>query len=256
MLGYVDITEFVKDQGYGWYYCGGTTVKSNRSDDKFTSWRIVVIEEGESLPVKNLKLYLGGLHWQGNSNNFTIDQIVSSQNAKTQLLFFADGTRNDEEGKINIAMYDMNGTRKNVEAYPSGVSGQTYINQRTQQKSIMELMTKYGKLIRDIRTYHLQFTETRNGRILTHNPVGGDSELIEISNPFNNAIQRIDSSIYSRNHMLLSGMGLAIDLYVPTYQAEITSTMGYDGNMTIKGSTSNVFAKDAQTRTLQYDNGN
>lgn len=59
--GYTDITDFVKDNGYGTYYVADIPFDnwSGEKGDTFCSWNIVVIEENDDIDIRALKLRMG-----------------------------------------------------------------------------------------------------------------------------------------------------------------------------------------------------
>jgi len=56
-FGYVDITDYVKKYGYGWYYC--CNVPFRNSSDASADWKIVVVEKNENLHNRLVKLTFG-----------------------------------------------------------------------------------------------------------------------------------------------------------------------------------------------------
>ena len=42
--GWIDVTDFVKENGYGWYYCCNIPYNMTSGGDNFSCWRLVVIE--------------------------------------------------------------------------------------------------------------------------------------------------------------------------------------------------------------------
>ena len=56
-FGYVDITDYVKQYGYGWYYC--CNIPFRFSSDASADWKIVVVEKNENLHDRLVKLEFG-----------------------------------------------------------------------------------------------------------------------------------------------------------------------------------------------------
>ena len=81
--GYIDVTEFVKDQGYGWYYCCNVPYyySNSFSSDQYSSWKLIVIEENSDLPLRALTLKLG---YKSTSNNSAASVAINSKNIMTK----------------------------------------------------------------------------------------------------------------------------------------------------------------------------
>ena len=56
-FGYVDITEYIRKYGYGWYYCCNVPFRNN--SDASADWKIVVVEKNENLHNRLIKLTFG-----------------------------------------------------------------------------------------------------------------------------------------------------------------------------------------------------
>lgn len=76
-FGYVDITDYVKKYGYGWYYC--CNVPFRNSSDASADWKIVVVEKNENLHNRLIKLTFG--------------KVVNTQNAWSKISVSGDGIR-------------------------------------------------------------------------------------------------------------------------------------------------------------------
>lgn len=76
-FGYVDITDYVKKYGYGWYYC--CNVPFRNSSDASADWKIVVVEKNENLHNRLVKLTFG--------------KVVNTANAWSTISVSGDGIR-------------------------------------------------------------------------------------------------------------------------------------------------------------------
>ncbi len=149
--GYVDVTEFVKEQGYGDYIGKDIPYLDIRpglndkgqgvgtSEDKFASWKLIVIEENEENDIKSINLKLGGVQTKGTTQDKIDVQInrkevgIKKDNPKGQLLISVEGTENSgqvtfngnpltgesrADGKFFIARPEINGEVMDIARYP------------------------------------------------------------------------------------------------------------------------------------------
>lgn len=111
-VGYIDITQFIKENGYGWYYvCNVPYDKTNHKSgvDVFADWKIIVIEENPNIPIRLLSLSIGCVAASKNGTAMTINgegiQTASDGNITGQLLYSIAGADPTPSTQKNWVQY-------------------------------------------------------------------------------------------------------------------------------------------------------
>ena len=246
--GYIDVTDFVKKNGYGWYYVCNipynmeyTTIGS----DQFAGWKLIVVEENFDIPMRMLKLKIGSQNIIGQKQTSMIS--VSGEGIKTtrtgdvtgQFLFGMSGADPSGEIQANSVMYSCSDSeeedKKEYKSFSTKSNVRTVINPLNfissrngiplQSESIFENPVYFN---------NGNFVQTNtNGSYLSGS---GDLELLDIS-PSSEYYHDVkldgDRNVVSFKFetvtdcaLMTSVLGIAVDIDVPVYENEYT--INYD----------------------------
>lgn len=129
IMGYIDITDFVKDEGYGMYYCVNIPFVYGYSYDdviyhgyleydRYASWDIVVVEEDDTLPIRELNLKIGL------ANTRSTEAEPKEYNIKIG----NNGVKSKSQGQVNgQILYALDG----VDRTPGNVKQEIKLNEIT-----------------------------------------------------------------------------------------------------------------------------
>lgn len=238
-LGYVDITDWFIENGYGWYYV--CNIPYIRTADMSADWKIVVIEENEKLPVRMLRLQFGSASTKSSYKYLVLDGdgIVTKKNGNVtgQLLYNLSNGDGAGSGRVQIGTGNSDSYTKYTYTGIDSVNG---IRQATapitfqKTRNTIPILTKtnYGK-----NYYYLDSLD-----------VGSDVELLDIdgTNDYHNiTIPNNQKKIVLRyssggSYTLATNIiGMAIDIdvsdYVSVQKADLLDDD--DGRVTINGTT-------------------
>ncbi len=256
--GYIDITEFVAKEGYGWYYvCNIPYFYNTQTVDQYASWKIIVIEENENLPIKALSLKLGGE--LASSTTITVDINVGGIKSKSkgdvngQILYSIDG--GDDVLNSNFLKF-VSGKQTNSQIYTNPKSNKVL---RTNFFPLPRILTRNGSILNTLEKYSdelennagfLGFSYTYNGKKYTvdNKRMGSDGELIDIGPEYTENTIKIGNSeknfsfSYTAKDVVLqaTALGLAMDIEYPEYETEINSIVSNKNDVHISGYTKNV----------------
>lgn len=235
-----DVTDFVKDQGYGTYaginvpYRNFNTISS--STDHFAAWKLVVVEEQPQLPTRMARLKFGGARVAAGSS--TTVEISGAG------LFVAN-----EEGTLPTgeSLVSMDG----CDAYDS----QQYLQYRTDTNTTLTniadtVTAPFYRPPNSFFSFHIDIDgeeiETNPGPSLSIRGQSGvtgsvpfmahntDLSLMTVNNPDNPGSIRLEggeqevwvSAYTSSQPTLLSALGLAVDIVVPEFETELVISNG------------------------------
>lgn len=258
--GYIDVTDFVQKNGYGWYYvCNipysidGTSLTS----DQFAGWKLIVIEENYNVPMRMLKLKLGSQNVLGAGESSSIS--ISGQGIKTtrttdvtgQFLFGMAGA-DPSSIQGNSILYSCSNDEKDISyktiTTKSGVrtpvNPLTFISSRNGNPLDMEV-----KFDNPIYFDGTSYSETNvNGSYLAG---AGDLELLDISSTsdfYHDVKLDKDKSLISFKFetvtdcaLMTSVLGIAVDIDVPVYDNQCNISYNKDTNQfTVEGTFTNI----------------
>lgn len=238
--GFIDVTDFVKECGYGWYYCCNIPyVKSG--PDSYAGWRLIVIEEDETLPLRKLELQLGCLEGGSKKTILTIKgdglRTISSGNVTGQLLygFFNEDPLLSTPDVIKMKYKNPNGVETLIE---------TVNGLRNSNRTIGLVMSRNGEYISNYDTRPTQYYYTKDGKFLTSKQTdswkisGADTELLDVTGKTNvhnvvfqnNATQVDIIAEVGGCSVNLDVMGAVSDVEVPLYRIEELKAIDHDKN--------------------------
>lgn len=239
----VDITDFVKEQGWGTYaginipYCQRQS--PNIGTDFFAAWKIIVIEEDPSLPTRMIRLKMGG--------------TTVSQGAPATVDISGDGlyVANEEgEGPTGENLVSMDGcdSYDSVQrlAYWTDLTGSNTAPLYISNEVTEPFFRPEGSFF----SFHIDI----DGQLVDVNPgptisskgqygVAGsvpfyaqntDLSLMTVNNPDNpgsmqlqGGEQQVVMTVNTSNApTLLSALGLAVDIVVPEFETELVISNG------------------------------
>ncbi len=266
--GFMDVTEFVKDQGYGWYYCCNVPYlwTGNFNVDQYAAWKLIVIEESSDIPIRALTLKLG---LQQSSADPGTSIEINSKDIKTksegevtgQILYSLEGA--DTDPGRNFLSVIVDGVSY-TDIYKE--TGQTTV-MRTDESPMIEMFTRNNKKLDNLLKFdskansisdYAQFTYTGlDGKKYTLDGAkqGSDTELIDIDGKKTNTnvtIGNNKSSIIfnfrAENCVLHStALGLAIDIEGTNYQNSINAEVDVTNNekeIIITGDSKNIYGNN------------
>jgi uncharacterized repeat protein (TIGR01451 family)/fimbrial isopeptide formation D2 family protein len=145
---YFDVTAWVRGQGYGTYTAvnlpytamnGNTAADWNNFVDCFASWKLIIVEEDTNLPLRMVKLQLGGISVSpATPANVKIegDGLVIKDNPTGELIFSLDGQDPDSAA---------GGTQQSLQYNTSKVT--TYKSIYSSLRSTVHFFT--GQILKD-----------------------------------------------------------------------------------------------------------
>lgn len=248
-LGYIDISDYVRENGYGWYYCCNIPcTKDATTADYSADWKIVVIEENPTLSIRTLKLQFGYLANAGSNTwyNSSIDlgNVTTKKigNVTGQFLYnftHIDGTNNGTlqiyTGSNYQNIISKNGYRTEKSPFP-GIKTKNTL-------SLKQNVNYSNSLYYSGNNIFPKKTASNNSILIT----GGDVELLDITgktdyhniileNSKNSIILRFKNNFSIVTHML----GISYDIDAPEYTSTQTSTVHDDSYVSINGTIENV----------------
>lgn len=253
-MGWIDCTDFIKQNGYGWYYCCNipyNTDGASWNSDQFAGWKLIVIEENYDLPMRMLKLKIGCQNIMGEGESASI--VVNGGGIRTARI-------NDVTGQF---LFGMAG------ADPGDIQANSIQYACDSVDSEKDLNYKTFSTVNGVRTEKnpLTFISSRNGIPLAtesrfENPVyfkdgkystmnengsfqagSGDLELLDISTTsgfYHNVSLDRDKTMVGFQFktvtdcaLMTDVMGIAVDIDVPSYDHECTISYDKDSNQFI-----------------------
>lgn len=245
--GYIDVTDFVKKNGYGWYYVCNIPYSSDGASlesDQFAGWKLIVIEENLSIPMRILKLKIGAQNISGAGSAVSIDinrdgiRTVRSGTVSGQLLFGVSGADPSTSGQNNSITY----TCDNSIIDGSTQQWKTFTTKteiRTKENPLCFISSRNGTPLQEesnfensVYFYNGEFSTTNvNGSYRTGS---GDLELLDISQTsnfyhdvkFENDKRNISCKFETTANcsLMISTLGICVDIDVPVYDNDYTIT--------------------------------
>lgn len=241
---YVDVTDFVKQQGYGVYSCINipyTRMTAKDTDrtkvDLFGSWKLVVIEEDTDLPIRMINLKLGGTSVTSASPaNVSIqaDGLVVKPDPTGELIFSMDGYDIGDSKQTLQYKTNVKNTYTKIYEY---VAGTNTIRRGTDYFFSAQISNR-GKNLTNVPDAAYAYAGTGNTLLSNVGTVYGggtfkhfntDYSIMTINdkNGINNVALKGGETLLqmkadtSNAPTLVSIMGLAVDIVVPKFESSI-----------------------------------
>lgn len=255
-MGYIDISDYIKENGYGWYYCCNIPCVVN--SDISADWKIVVIEQNPNINVRALKLQLGSLYtstWQSatiNLNGITTKKVGT---VTGQLLYNITDTDGTNFGKMQI-----NSTNQYIDL----VSKNGY---RTAKSPLPGIKLRNTMPLKQQTNYPNPRYYSGNNSSLTISPnsksvilTGSDMELLDIDGTtnyhnitINNGINSVSIRVNPSPYWVdINMFGIVYDIDVPIYTSIQSTTPHDDYYATITGKVENI---STQTQGIGLHDG-
>lgn len=258
--GYIDVTDFVKKNGYGWYYVCNipySTDGASWNSDQFAGWKLIVIEENYNVPMRMLKLKLGSQNVLGAGESSSIS--ISGEGIKTtrttdvtgQFLFGMAGA-DPSSVQSNSILYSCSNSEKDISyntiTTKTGVrtplNPLTFISSRNGNPLNMEVNFENP-------VYFNGFTYSSTNTNGSYLAGSGDLELLDInttSDFYHDVKLSKDKSLITFKFetvtecaLMTSVLGIAVDIDVPVYDNQCSITYNKDSNeFTVEGVLTNV----------------
>lgn len=240
---YLDVTDFVKKEGYGNYtainipYANMAASTWSVGSDLFGAWKLVVVEEDATLPLRMVCLKLGGTSViSGQSTNAEIsgDGLVVKGGTETkpsgELLFSMDGyDMVDNTQTLQYSTSTSGGNKKLAES-PYRSNNYFYTGMILHNGEELDNTPKAFPAYQANSTTRLTAAALHGGAVFdTYNT---DFEVMKINDESNSGSMQLSGgekqvtmkADTSSAPTLLSALGLAIDIVVPEFESDITVT--------------------------------
>lgn len=257
--GYIDVTDFVKKNGYGWYYVCNIPYCTDGADwnsDQFAGWKLVVVEENYDVPMRMLKLNIGSQNIMSTGSTSSI--TISGEGIKTsrtkditgQFLFGMAGA--DPSAEQNNSILYACSDKKDEYDYKTIT---TKSGVRTPINPLVFISSRNGNPLNTESNFEnpvyfdgKDFISTnKNGSYQTG---AGDLELLDIntSSEFYHDVKLDKDKSFvtfkfetvTECALMTSVLGLAVDIDVPDYDNQCNITYDKEKNeFTIEGVLSN-----------------
>lgn len=243
-FGYVDITEYIRKYGYGWYYCCNVPFRNN--SDASADWKIVVVEKNEKLHNRLIKLTFGKVvntHDAWSTISVSGDGIRTLQDQSKpvtgQFLYNISNSDVHDCGKVQISADGSNEKFRDVVAVNGNRTANSPLN-----------MLKTRNTVPIAQEVKYSYPATYNDRQL----VGSDVELLDIDGStavHNITLEHNASEVALRFNpvpcwLVTNMLGIAVDVDISAGEVAIKNTKN-DGGKTIQVS--------GTTRNLKPENG-
>ena len=240
---YFDVTDFVKAQGYGTYaginipYTNMTAGTWGTGTDLFGAWKLIVVEEDPALPLRMMKLKLGGESVvNGATTTVTIqgNGLVIKGGGKVkpsgELLVSMDGYDIGDSSQTLRYYTDKDGTQKKISQPP--LRGADYFFSAQISKLGKALTTNPGPAYAyalNSQSY-LSVAQVNGGSPFTlYNTDFSTMKINDSQNAGGMNLQGGEKTVSmlantSSAPTLLSALGLAVDIVVPEFTTDLTVT--------------------------------
>lgn len=245
---FFDVTDFVKEQGYGTYSginIPATLMSSTATgSDYFGAWKLIVVEENAALPTRMLRLMLGGAEVSpGVATEVEIsgDGLSVAPNTTGEFLFSVDGSDfgdNSAGESLKYTTYKGGTVVKSQVSLSRAAAGD--VAERKADLFYSFQIDKRGKRIQTTpgpNQSRVGFNGATSGFITQYNT---DFSLMEINDgkpgsmTLDGSETKVVLSAYTASPpMLISALGLAVDIKVPKFESKIivsNLTQGYSSD--------------------------
>ncbi len=234
---FFDVTSFVKEQGYGRYTginvpC--TPMGADKSgSDYFGAWKIIVVEKDASLPVRMVRLMLGGTAVINGSPAKAVisgDGLSIAPNPTGEVLASMDGTDIDSNQSLNLK------TTGSLQAV-------RYVDEAEEEAKKTTLFPKehffrfriFNKTADVVTDPAVSYTDKAYAPFPQGTPIYNtdlilaDLDRLRYGDTANKVLKGgedgVEASVSTSNApTLLSALGLAADILVPVFETSLTVT--------------------------------
>ena len=249
--GIVDVTDFVKENGYGWYYCCNIPTETIMHD-ACAGWKLILIEENEKLPVRMMKL-MAGNKFCSSTDRIRIDisgkNVTSKKSGNVTGQFFYSMMDNDSTPNANSVYFSPDGINfKNIFLHN---------DLRSLKFPLSYIQTRNGKLLNTHTNYeyprYVNIDSSSRGftTSITRVPVTGpDMAFFDIdgtTNEHNILLENNQPMVSFRYHtagrewvLTTEVAGVCVDIDAPEYATVQTSNGHNQYYATINGTTTNT----------------
>ena len=260
-VGWIDVTNFIKENGYGWYYGVNIPFIKHGGDD-FSSWKLVVIEKNSNTPIRKLVLNFGNKQISGGQSATLAasgTNITSKKSDKvTGQLLFSESNIDPTNANGDVIEYSMDGSDFKKITTKNGL--------RTEATPLTMVMSRNGNPIKNYVNWntHYYYTYAFNSR---HNAIysttdnsypeatGNDMELLDITKytdnhnvVFSNDKPAVYLRMSSISYVLYTEiLGICFDIDVPTFEGNQSTKINNSSSVTITGKTINTTKVDGVT---------
>ncbi|MCI8452738.1 MAG: hypothetical protein HFJ74_09690 [Eggerthellaceae bacterium] len=235
---FFEVTDFVREQGYGTYTgvnipC--TPMGGDRSgSDYFGAWKLIVVEKDAELPVRMIRLMLGGTSVaKSAAAKATIsgNGLSIASNPTGEVLASMDGTDIDDHQSLNLGVTDSLGASSTPKAV-------RYVDEKGASLIPWEHFFAFRIFNKDndVKTMPgASSTDAANGDFPAGSPIyNTDFSLVDLDRlryggTDNKVLKGGETSVTatvstSGQPTLLSALGLAADILVPEFETSLTIT--------------------------------
>lgn len=245
---FFDVTDFVKEQGYGTY--SGINIPATMMNatatgsDYFGAWKLIVVEENAALPTRMLRLMLGGAEVDSasaTSVEISGDGLSVAPNTTGEFLFSVDGSDFGDANageSLKYTTYKGGTVAKNQVSLLRAAAGD--VAERKAALFYSFQIDKRGKRIQTTpgpNQSRVGFNGATSGFITQYNT---DFSLMEINDGKQGSMtldgsetKVVLSATTASPPMLISALGLAVDIKVPKFESKIiisNLTRGYSSD--------------------------
>ena len=248
-IGFVDVTDFVKANGYGWYYvCNVPWGDDGQYHwiDLYAGWKLIVVEENEQLPVRATKLSFSCQLSRTENDARTLDiydsviRATTSGDVTGQMLYSIDG--GDAGASGNFLRFNSS-TTSNWTTWKDMAYGT-----RVSSDMLPRLITRNGNIIKDDsggsglrRVYdsgpgmYRYYGQNRYNYNITRNSVNDnlesiDVELIDVPRgniSFARGAKRVGVRFWTDGYSLVGTiMGVNYDVDLPSMSSTMSTVNG------------------------------
>ncbi len=257
-VAYIEITDFIKQKGTGYYYCSNIPSKKDISGDLAASWKIVVIEKNMNNPIKAIELDVlyKFINTSSTMSYKTIEvklpPNITTRNSSESRMEIIYGISNvDPEKGNNKLQYRLGGEEWKT---PTVIhNGYTIRSENYATRFIYSINGKPVEQITNYpNTYYLDTSTLTNDvaktgftTIQNEFPItGDDTELIN-----NIPIERKESSFSVRigaknRNIMINTLGVAVDIEGINYNSTQTTAISNGTSVTVTGRSTNTTAID------------
>lgn len=232
---FFDVTSFVKEEGYGTYtavnipFSSMTAFSSSYISDYFGAWKLIVVERDASVPVRMVRLMLGGTSVaNGSPARATIsgDGLSIASNPTGEVLASMDGTDIDSDQSLNLATSGSpTAVRYLSEDEKTTLFPKAHFFRFRVFNKTADVATTPGPSVTD-KVYG---TFSKGTSIYNTDLSLVDLDRLRYGDGNNKVLKGGESSVTatvstSNAPTILSALGLAADILVPEFETSLTIT--------------------------------
>lgn len=257
-VAYIEITDFIKQKGTGYYYCSNIPSKKDITGDLAASWKIVVIEKNMNNPLKAIELDVCYEFVTTQSTmsyktiEVTLPSNITTRNSSESRMEIIYGISNvDPEKGNNKLQYRLGGGKWKT---PTVIyNGYTI---RSENYATRFIYSINGKPVEQITnyptTYYLDTStltndvaETKFTTIQNEFPITGDDTELINNIPVEGKESSFSVRIGAKNRdIMINTLGVAVDIEGINYNSTQTTAISNGTSVTVTGRSTNTTAID------------